>query len=341
MTNLLLIFLAALTLAAGATPVAQWIATRTGLVDQPGARKIHPNPIPLLGGAAIYAAFILALLLFVDRFYVSQVVSICLGATIVSFLGVWDDRNGMPPVIKLAGQILAGLILIVSGVQVQLFSHVWANVALTLFWVVGITNALNLMDNMDGLSGGVSAIAATFILLLAAMSHQYLVGSLAAALLGACLGFLRYNFNPARIFMGDAGSLFLGFMLAALGIKLRFPSNVPLVTWMIPVLVLGLPIFDTTLVTISRLRRGVPVFLGGKDHTSHRLVARGWTQRETVLLLYLVCGGLGVLSMFLSQASVTEGYLIGAMVFIVALSAFVKMEETVPGKAGREAQRDL
>ncbi len=334
MTNLLLIFLAALTLAVGATPVAQRIATRTGIVDQPGARKIHRSPIPLLGGAAIYAAFILALLLFGDRFYVSQVVGICLGATLVSFLGIWDDRNGLRPAIKLGGQILAALILVVSGVQVQLFPNVWANVALTLFWVVGITNALNLLDNMDGLSGGASAIAAAFFLLLAAMSHQYLVGSLAAALLGACLGFLRYNFNPARIFMGDAGSLFLGFMLASLGIKLRFPSNIPLVTWMIPVLVLGLPIFDTTLVTISRLRRGVSIFQGGKDHISHRLVAQGWTQREAVLLLYLVCGGLGVLAMFVSQATVVEGYVIGAGVLILATVALVKLEEVMPAHAG-------
>lgn len=339
MTNLLLIFLAALTLAVGATPIARRIATHTGMVDQPGARKIHHNPIPLLGGAAIYTAFILALLLFGDRFYVSQVVGIFLGATFVSFLGVWDDRNGLRPAIKLAGQILAALILIASGVQVRLFPAEWANVGLTLLWIVGITNALNLLDNMDGLSGGVGAIAAAFFLVLAAMSRQYLVGSLAAALLGACLGFLRYNFNPASIFMGDAGSLFLGFTLAALGIKLRFPSNVPLVTWMIPVLVLGLPIFDTTLVTISRLRRGVPVFLGGKDHVSHRLVAQGWTQREAVLLLYLVCGALGVLAIFVSQATVVEGYAIAAGVLLVALFALIKLGGVVPTQVSGEAPR--
>jgi UDP-GlcNAc:undecaprenyl-phosphate GlcNAc-1-phosphate transferase len=318
MTNLLLIFAAALAFAVGGTPLARYVAARVGIVDQPNARKIHVNPIPLLGGAAIYAAFILALMLFGDRFYVSQLIGILLGATLVSFLGIWDDRQGMRPLLKLAGQVLASLILVASGVRVLLFGNVWLDAGLTIFWVVGITNAFNLLDNMDGLSGGIGAIAAVFFLLLAAMSGQYLVGSLAAALTGACIGFLYYNFNPASIFMGDAGSLFLGFVLAAVGIKLRFPSNVPWVTWMIPVFVLGLPIFDTTLVTLSRLRRRVPFYQGGKDHVSHRLVAQGWTQREAVLFLYLVCGALGVLAMFLTTASIEIAYTVGAGTLVVA-----------------------
>ncbi len=159
---------------------------------------------------------------------------------------------------------------------------------LTLLWVVGLTNALNLLDNMDGLSGGVGAVAAAFFLLLAALSGQYLVGAMAAAILGACLGFLLYNFNPASIFMGDTGSLFLGFVLAALGIKMRFPTREPWVTWMIPLLVLAVPLLDTTLVFVSRLRRGQnPLTTPGKDHLSHRLVNAGWSRREAVLLLYL------------------------------------------------------
>jgi UDP-GlcNAc:undecaprenyl-phosphate GlcNAc-1-phosphate transferase len=202
------------------------------------------------------------------------------------------------------------------------------NLAGTILWVVGITNALNLLDNMDGLSGGVATVACVFFLLLAVMSGQYLVASLAAALLGACLGFLYYNFNPAGIFMGDTGSLFIGFMLAALGIKLRFPDNVAFVTWMIPVVVLGLPIFDTTLVIISRLRRGLnPLTTPGKDHVSHRLVRLGATQREAVLMLYLVCCALGVVAMFLTQASVVEGYFMGALLVILALYALWRLEQ--------------
>jgi len=196
----------------------------------------------------------------------------------------------------------------------------------TLIWVVGITNAQNLLDNMDGLSGGVAAVASAFFLLLASMSGQYLVAALSAALLGACLGFLRYNYNPASIFMGDSGSLFLGFVLAALGIKLRF-DNLPTVTWMIPILVMGVPIFDTALVTISRLRRRLnPLTTPGRDHTSHRLVARGMSQREAVLSLYLASGASGMVSVFLTQATVMEAYIVGAAVVFIALMALIAFE---------------
>jgi len=218
----MLIFAAALAFAMGGTPLARWVAARTDIVDRPAGRKLHLQPVPLLGGAAIYLAFILALLLFGDRFYISQLVGILIGATLVSFLGIWDDRQAIRPLLKLAGQLLAALTLIVTSVRIDLFPGAALDIAITLLWVVGITNALNLLDNMDGLSGGIAAIAAGFFLLLATLSGQFLVGSLAAALLGACIGFLRYNFNPAQIFMGDAGSLFLGFVLSAVGIKLRF-----------------------------------------------------------------------------------------------------------------------
>jgi UDP-GlcNAc:undecaprenyl-phosphate GlcNAc-1-phosphate transferase len=184
--------------------------------------------------------------------------------------------------------------------------------------VVGITNALNFLDNMDGLSGGVATVASAFFLLLATMNEprQVLVGAMAAALIGACVGFLRYNLNPATIFMGDTGSLFLGFMLAALGIKLRFLSNTPLVTWMVPVCVLALPIFDTTLVFVSRLRRGCnPFTTPGKDHLSHRLVAMGMTRREAVLTCYLMCGTYGLVGVYLTQATPDEALVVaGALV---------------------------
>lgn len=329
MTHYMLIFAAALTFAVVGTPVARRLALRTGTLDYPQARKIHTAPMPLLGGAAIYIAFILALLLFGDRFFISQTVGILLGATIISFFGVWDDRGRVPPLLKLTvGQPLAALILWASGVRVTFLPHPALNLAVTVLWVVGISSALNLLDNMDGLSGGVGAIASAFFLLLAAMSGQYLVGSLAAALTGACIGFLYYNFNPASIFMGDGGSLFLGFVLAAVGIKLRFPSNVPVVTWMIPVLVLSLPIFDTTLVVISRLRRGLnPLTHPGRDHVSHRLVAMGWSQREAVLGLYLVCCTLGVLAMFLTQAGLVEAYVVGGAVALAGLIGLWKLEQ--------------
>jgi UDP-GlcNAc:undecaprenyl-phosphate GlcNAc-1-phosphate transferase len=333
-TNFMLIFATALVMAIGGTPVARRMALRLGIIDRPGDRKIHVNPIPLLGGLAIYGAFIAALLLFGDRYRLNELISILVGASLVSFLGVWDDRRGLSPLFKLAGQFLAASILVISGVYVGTFPWDTLNIALTLLWVVVVTNAMNLLDNMDGLSGGVGATAAIFFLLLAAMNDQYLVGALSAGLVGACLGFLVYNFNPASIFMGDAGSLFLGFILAAVGIKLRFPEGLQIVTWMVPVLILGLPLFDTALVIVSRLRRGLnPLTTPGKDHVSHRLVAMGYTRREAVLICYLICAGLGVIALFVTQASVLEGYIVGGLVALAGLAALWRLEQVdFPGK---------
>ena len=336
-TTFMLIFASALVMAIGGTPVVRRIALRLGIIDRPEARKIHLNPVPLLGGVAIYGAFIAAVLLFGNRFRLNELVSILVGASLVSFLGVWDDRRSLSPLLKLVGQALAASILILSGVRIGTFSWEPLNIAVTMGWVVVITNAMNLLDNMDGLSGGIGATAAIFFLLLAAMNNQYLVGALSAALVGACLGFLVYNLNPASIFMGDAGSLFLGFILAAVGIKLRFPEGVQIVTWMVPVLILGLPLFDTALVIVSRLRRGLnPLTTPGKDHVSHRLVALGYTRREAVLICYLICAGLGVVALFVTQASIVEGYIVGGIMALVGVAALWRMEQVdFPGKETR------
>ncbi len=327
MTIYMLIFLTALLLAVWGTPAARWVAPRLGFIDLPAARRLHQRPIPRLGGAAMYLAALIALLIFRERFNTYQAVGILLGATLVSFFGLWDDRRSLSPAIKLLGQFGAATVLLLTNVRIGVFPYQWLNVAATLVWVVGITNAMNLLDNMDGLSGGVGAVAAAFFLLLAAMNGQYLVGALSAALLGACIGFLVYNLNPASIFMGDAGALFLGFMLAAVGIKLRFPDNVDIVTWMVPVLILGVPIFDTALVVVSRLLRGLnPLTTPGKDHTSHRLVSMGFTQREAVMILYLAGGALGLLAIFVTQATILEGYAVGGAVVLAGGVALIALE---------------
>ncbi|HJX37526.1 MAG TPA: MraY family glycosyltransferase [Anaerolineae bacterium] len=327
MINLILIFASALLLVLGATPVVRRIAGRLGVVDQPDSRRIHLAPVPLLGGLAIYAAFIVALLLFGEGWVISQAVSILVGATIVSFLGIWDDRWGVRPVLKLVGQATAATILVVSGVQVAFLPHATLNLLVTMVWILGVTNAMNLLDNMDGLSGGVGAVAAAFFLLLAAWNGQYLVASLSAALMGVCVGFLVYNFNPATIFMGDAGSMFLGFILAAVGIKLRFPGRPDIITWMIPVVVLSVPIFDTTLVVLSRLRRGInPLTNPGRDHVSHRLVSLGLSQRQAVVFLYGVCVALGIVGVLIMFSSLMVAYALGAVVFLVGLVSLVLLE---------------
>jgi UDP-GlcNAc:undecaprenyl-phosphate/decaprenyl-phosphate GlcNAc-1-phosphate transferase len=327
MATLMLIFATALVFAMGSTPLARRLAEHTGVVAKPGGYRVHTGSIPLLGGLAIYGAFVVALIVFADRFFIPQLVGILVGATMVSFLGIVDDRIGLRVWTKLIGQVLSALLLIITGVSIEVFPLPILDAAVTLFWIVGITNAMNLLDNMDGLSGGIAAVAATFFLLISALNGQYLVGSLSAAVLGAALGFLIYNFNPASIFMGDTGSLFLGFTLAAIGIKLRFLGHPVAYTWFIPVLVLGLPIFDTTLVFVSRLRRGLnPLTHPGTDHLSHRLVARGFTKREAVLTLYLVAGALGVLAMFCAQFTNIESYFVVAGVCVAALVALWKLE---------------
>ncbi len=340
MTTIALILIAALTFSILATPLARRAALRSGVIAVPRARDSHTTPVPLLGGAAIYAAFVAALLLFGDLAHIRELISILLGATIVSLFGLADDRWGMPAPLKLGGQTLAATVLLLGGTQVQLFPWPVINWAITLLWVVVITNAINFLDNMDGLSGGVATIAAAFFLLLAAMNQprQVLVGAMAAALIGACIGFLRYNLNPASIFMGDTGSLFIGFILAALAIKLRFMENTLIVTWMVPVCVLGLPLFDTTLVIIARLRRRVnPFTTAGKDHISHRLHALGMTKREAVLTCYLLAGASGLVGVYITQARSAEAYLVFTGVLIVAIAGIIWFERVCPSGQARRA----
>lgn len=310
LTNVL-IFAAALAFAIGGTPLARRLAWRTGMTDLPSPRKAHTEPTPLLGGAAIYGAVVLALVAFGDRREVAQLAGILIGATLVSFLGLWDDSRPLRPSLKLAGQLGATLVTVASGIHVVLTASQPVNIIITVLWILAITNAVNFLDNMDGLSGGVAAIASAAFLVLAVANSQQLVAPLAAALLGACIGFLAYNLNPATIFMGDQGSLFLGFALAALGIKLRFPGHPVAATWMVPVLVLGVPLFDLFLVVVSRLRRRVnPFTAGGTDHLSHRLVATGMTPREATLTIYLMGCVVGALGILVSMVNATQALVV-------------------------------
>jgi UDP-GlcNAc:undecaprenyl-phosphate GlcNAc-1-phosphate transferase len=327
MTVYMLVFAGALVLAIGITPLARWLAPWVGVIDRPEARKIHRRPVPRMGGVAIYLAVIAAAFILGERYNFTQFGSILIGATGVSFMGLIDDRWGLRPLVKILGQTLAALMLYASGIYVGLFRDPILNLITTVLWIGYITNAVNFLDNMDGLAGGVAAIAAAFFALMCSFSGQYLVGALSIAVLGACLGFLFYNLNPASIFMGDSGALFLGFILAAIGIKLRFPDNVDFVTWMVPVLVMGLPIFDTTLVIISRLRRRLnPATTPGQDHSSHRLVAAGMTRREAVLTLYVVSFILGLLATFVTRASILEGYIASGLVALAGIYGLWRLE---------------
>jgi UDP-GlcNAc:undecaprenyl-phosphate GlcNAc-1-phosphate transferase len=296
---LILSFLAAFV----ATPVIGRVAFRTGFVDQPKPHKMHLRPMPLLGGLAIYIALCVALFEvdFSTEFLPMLAIAVC--ATLLMLVGLWDDRRGIAPRAKLLAQVVAALLTTAAGIRVEITPWPVVNIAITLFWFVGITNAVNLMDNMDGLAAGTSAVSALFFTILAASAKQGLVASLAAAVTGASLGFLFYNISPAMIFMGDTGSLLLGYLLAVIGVEYS-PSNLPLgSTWMVPIVIMGLPIFDTTLVTFSRLLKRRPVALGGTDHTSHRLARIGLGIHRAVFSMYLAAGLLGILAVFMTRSS--------------------------------------
>ncbi|MBI4867474.1 MAG: undecaprenyl/decaprenyl-phosphate alpha-N-acetylglucosaminyl 1-phosphate transferase [Candidatus Wallbacteria bacterium] len=297
------------------------------IVDKPGGRKIHKIVTPYLGGLAIYAGFVAAVMLAVgsNPQLFQQTGSILAGATVLLFLGLWDDHSGMEPKVKLAGQFVAALLAILAGIQLRVIGVPAADLLLSVLWVVGLSNAVNLLDNMDGLSSGLVAIASAFLFGLAAAGGQFLVASMAIALAGACIGFLRYNFiGPASIFMGDAGSLFLGYMLAVLTMKLRLPHS-DHVNFLILMLVLALPILDTTLVTIHRTANGRPVYVGGADHCSHRLVALGLSRKRAVLALYLLSIGYGLLAVTVHVASSQLAWLAGGVAAVGTLLVFVKL----------------
>lgn len=281
----------------GLTPVSRQIAMRLGVVDKPSQRKIHQDHKPLMGGLAIYLAFALSLILFSPPQHLVELGAVLAGAAFLALIGLLDDRYNLGIRIRLIAMTIAALGLVAAGIRIEMFRNPLIDIPLTVLWVLTVTNAANFMDNMDGLTAGLSATAAGFFMLIALTQGLTLVSTLAAALLGSAIGFLIYNFNPSSIFMGDMGALVLGFVLAVLGIKLKFDQP-PDVTWMVPLFVLALPLFDITLVVTTRILEGRSPAQAGKDHTSHRLMSMGLSQRQTIFVLYGACllfGTLGLL----------------------------------------------
>src|ERR1700751_4397245 len=312
----------------GLTVPVRRFALRVGLVDRPGPRKVHLKPIPLLGGIAIYLGFVAAILLTQSGVMQKQTIAILTGATLLAAVGFLDNGGLLHHQVKLfIGMPVAALLLLASGIRAQLFSQFIPGTAgmildgfLTIVWVVGITASFSILDHMDGLCAGITAVAAAFFTLSAYMNGQTAVQTLAAATLGAALGFLRWNFNPAKIFMGDGGAMFLGFLMATLGLKIR-PDGAPFPAgWLVPVLILGVPIFDTTLVSISRARRGLLPFTSpGKDHTAHRLSNLGLGHRRAVLVMYFLAAVLGGIALLIPNLSPTTVYTIAGILVVAAL----------------------
>ncbi len=309
----------------GLTPLSRQIAMHLGVVDKPNQRKIHKDNKPLMGGLAIYVAFALALLLFSPPQHLVEFGAVLSGAAFLALVGLLDDRYNLGIRIRLLAMSIAALVLVAAGIQIKLFSVPLLDFPLTLLWVLTIINAINFLDNMDGLSAGLSAIAAGSFLLIALGEGLTLVSGLAAALAGSAVGFLVYNFNPSSTFMGDMGALVLGFVLAVLGIKLEFGTQPLGVTWMIPLLVLALPLFDITLVVFTRLREGRSPGEAGKDHTSHRLMSLGLSQRQTLLVLYSACAYFGLVGLLVSTLPPLAALLVGGAHFALLGGLFLLM----------------
>jgi len=331
----LLAFLIALSASLVLTVPVRALAIRVGMVDLPGPRKVHLKPIPLLGGLAMYSGVMLAILIAFDGAARAQSFGIVTGATLVAIVGFLDDRGWLHHQVKLfVGMPLAAVILLASGIHAQVFSVLlsghagqWLDAALTILWVVGITASFSILDHMDGLCAGVAAMASVFFALIAYLNGQTLVTTLAAAVLGAAAGFLRWNFKPAKIFMGDGGAMFLGFLMATLALKLRLEHATTAASWLAPVLILCATIFDTTLVTISRSRRGLlPFATPGKDHSAHRLANLGLGQRGAVLAMYLAGAVCGCAAILVTYLSATGAILVGALVMISMLPAVAWLE---------------
>jgi UDP-GlcNAc:undecaprenyl-phosphate GlcNAc-1-phosphate transferase len=321
MILLALTFVVAALLSMYGVPIARRAALKFGIVDKPDGRLKHQRqPVPYLGGVAIYLAFLVSLTFTFE--FRHDVLGIVLAGTLIVMLGLIDDFGVLSPGTKLAGQFLAVFVLIKSGIRIEIASLPdWIDIALTVFWMIGIINAFNLLDIMDGLSAGVGIISAAFLCAVAILNGDQTIAFMLAALMGSLLGFLRYNWRPASIYMGDSGAMFIGLMLGALSMIGKYTEghSVSLLT---PVLILGMPIFDTLFVMYIRFLRGLPVFLGSPDHMAIRLRHWGLSVTQVVVISYLgaaLLGGIGLLVMAVPQNLAV--ILSGATMVCLALAA--------------------
>ncbi|MDI9495040.1 MAG: MraY family glycosyltransferase [Bacillota bacterium] len=327
MTGNLIAFISAVIISFVMTPWARKLAIKVGALDIPKeSRKIHNKPMPYFGGLAIYVSIIACMFVYMP--HTSTNYHIMAGATVIVLAGVIDDMFGMPAKVKLFIQILAALIAIKGGIRIHFITNPlseagisrlfdWLSFAVTLFWLVGITNTINLIDGLDGLASGVAGIAATTLLFTAArLGHDFIVMQ-CAIIAGASLGFLPFNFNPAKIFMGDTGSLLLGYMLAVTSVS-GMVKSVAVVTLAVPVFALGLPIFDTAFAIIRRFLNNKPVMEADKDHLHHKLMGVGLNQRQTVLVLYFISMLLGIVSVIIADADPLTGLTLATAVVVIA-----------------------
>jgi UDP-GlcNAc:undecaprenyl-phosphate/decaprenyl-phosphate GlcNAc-1-phosphate transferase len=301
------------------TPVFREAALKFGIMDKPGGPlKKQEEPVPYLGGLAVYLSFLLTTGFIYQ--YSREVLGILLAGAIIVILGLVDDLGVLSPPVKLLGQLIAATVLIKASIYIKLsILPVWVAVALTILWVMAITNAFNLIDVMDGLASGVGAIAALVLVIINYQSGRELIVPLSVALAGSLMGFLRHNFKPAKIYLGDTGSLFIGLMLAALSMNGAY-TRVSLAGVLAPILILGVPIFDMLLVMYIRFRRGIPMMHGSPDHFALRLRKWRLSVEQTVVSSYFVALFLGLVALVLIRVGTIAALSIIVLVCAVCLS---------------------
>lgn len=346
-------FAVALIVSFFATPVARRIAVNVGAVNIPGdSRRIHKNPMPLLGGLAIIIGFILAIVysfatknikVFVGYLVKPKTLGLLLGVFIIIILGIVDDIKPLRARVKFPVQLLAAIIVVATGTRIIAISKPFqATVALhpsmmyflgdilafiiSVFWIVGMTNAINFIDGLDGLAAGVSGIAALTLYIVAVIRRQDDIAIIAVSLVGAIFGFLPYNFNPAKIFMGDTGATFLGFLLAIISIEGTMKS-ITAIAVAIPILVLGLPIFDTLFAIIRRIMNGKPIGQADRGHLHHRLLDLGLSHRMSVIILYVVSGALGLVSIALVDKGLLPSIILLIVLFMFGIGGARNLKE--------------
>jgi len=319
-------FILSLALSLYITPMVRKGALLYDIVDRPdGKLKNHKRPVPYLGGLAVYLAFLFSIAL---TFELSQdVLGILLSGTIIAVLGIIDDLKALPPKIKVLGQCIAVFVLIKSGIYIQLvFFPNWLCILLSFFWLMAITNAFNIIDVLDGLAAGIGFFVASILFIVAVYNQYSMIAILAIALAGALLGFLRYNFAPAQIYLGDTGSMFIGLVLGALSMIGTYTKN-NVVACVAPVVILGIPIFDMLFVMYIRWLRGMPVIYGSPDHFALRLRKWRLSTRQTAIISYAACLFLGLLSLimvFTSHNSVSVGIMVIIITAGICWGIFLK-----------------
>lgn len=334
----LILFILAAVISFGMTPLVRRLAIKWNAIDVPkDARRIHKKPIPRMGGLAVYISFIIVMvinifILNLDKGKVIQLVGIMIGATVIVIGGIIDDIKDLKPWQKMCFQITACIIVILSGVEIKVLTNpfstgntflklsLWIGIPFTIIWIFGITNSINLIDGLDGLAAGVSLIFCITIFVIAIIFSRENAMYMAIILGGGILGFLPYNFNPASIFIGDTGSQLLGFLLATMSIEGAIKSAAAF-TIVVPILALGLPIYDTLFAIIRRKVNGKPIMQGDRGHLHHRLLDMGFSQRQAVIIMYLISAILGVLAIFATQLSSQVSYVLLIIVIIIFLIA--------------------